>query len=232
MSIQHARMLEVVVPAGRHGLAGDLAIPDDATGVVVFAHGSGSSRASPRNRAVAAALVDDGFATLLFDLLTPEEERADRATRHFRFDVSLLAERMVHVIEWVARSDYLCSLPIGLFGASTGAAAALIAAARLRTISAVVSRGGRPDLAMDELADVECPTLLVVGGADTEVLALNRFALARMRAPALMHVVPDADHLFEEPRALREVVAVASAWFSQHLVGGRARTEPHELWNH
>lgn len=232
MSNQSPQSFEVSVPSGRHALTGILAIPAEPTGVVVFAHGSGSSRSSPRNQTVAAALVGDGFATLLFDLLTADEERDDRLTRRYRFDISLLAERMVHVIEWVERSAHLHSLPIGLFGASTGAAAALIAAARLRNISAVVARGGRPDLASDELADVECPTLFVVGGDDTEVLALNRFALARLRAPAKLHVVPGADHLFEEPRALREVVAAASAWFSQHLVGGRARTEPHELWTH
>jgi dienelactone hydrolase len=220
------RSIEIMIPAAGRSLAGELALPEEPTGLVVFAHGRGSSRASPRDQAVASALRDDGFATLLFDLLTPEEGEADRA----RFDLSLLAERLIAAVEWVERCEHASSLAIGLFGASTGAAAALSAAARLRNVSAVVSRGGRPDLAIDELPAVECPTLLIVGGADPEVLSLNQFALARLRAPARLHVVTAADHLFEEPRALREVVDVASAWFSQHLVGGRARAEPHELW--
>jgi putative phosphoribosyl transferase len=206
----------VTVDAADVGLTGDLSVPRGATGVVVFAHGSGSGRLSPRNRAVAGALVDDRFATLLFDLLTRGEEAAERRTHHLRFDIPLLASRLVGAVDWVARQGALRGLPIGLFGASTGAAAALIAATRT-PVRAVVSRGGRPDLAGDALARVHCPTLLIVGGADVEVLALNRRAMQRIPAPSAIHVVPHAGHLFEEPGALPEVVAVASQWFRDQL---------------
>jgi putative phosphoribosyl transferase len=210
----------VTVDAADVGLTGDLTVPPGATGVVVFAHGSGSSRLSPRNRAVAGALVHDGFATLLFDLLTRGEETAERSVpaphRHLRFDIPLLASRLVGAVDWVARQGALRELPIGLFGASTGAAAALIAATRT-AVRAVVSRGGRPDLAGDALARVRCPTLLIVGGADVEVIALNRHAMQRMPAPTAIHVVPHAGHLFEEPGALAEVVAVASQWLRDQL---------------
>lgn len=196
-------------------LIGDLTLPANAGGIVVFAHGSGSGRLSPRNRAVAHELVHGGFATLLFDLLTPEEEVAERYTRHLRFDIPLLANRLAGAIEWVHRQAELAELPIGLFGASTGAAAALIASTRT-DVAAVVSRGGRPDLAGVALARVSCPTLLIVGGADVEVLDLNRRAQQRMSAPTSLHIVVGAGHLFEEPGAMREVIALALGWFRAH----------------
>lgn len=197
-------------------LTGDLTVPPQASGIVVFAHGSGSGRLSPRNRTVAQSLVDGGLATLLFDLLTRDEEVAERHTRHLRFDIPLLAGRLVGAVEWVSRQDRIASLPVGLFGASTGAAAALIAATRT-DVAAVVSRGGRPDLAGDALPRVRCPTLFIVGGADVDVLELNRRAMRKLTAPAELHIVPGAGHLFEEPGALREVIDVASQWFARHL---------------
>jgi pimeloyl-ACP methyl ester carboxylesterase len=209
--------LTVSVHARGVPLIGDLMIPSDASGVVVFAHGSGSSRTSPRNRRVAEVLNGAGFATLLFDLLTPAEEVAERYTRHLRFDIRLLATRMVGAIEWVQRHDELGALPIGLFGASTGAAAALIAATRTRGVSAIVSRGGRPDLAGDALAAVDQPTLLIVGSRDPDVLALNQAALARLNFSSTLHVVRGATHLFEEHGALEEVTEVATLWFRKHL---------------
>ena len=211
----------VVIHADRIALAGDLAVPPHATGLVVFAHGSGSSRLSPRNRGVARALVRTGFATLLFDLLAPEEAHAERYTHHLRFDVDLLARRLVATLGWVARQGALAALPVGLFGASTGAAAALIAASRA-DVAAVVSRGGRPDLAGTALDEVGAPTLLVVGGNDVQVLELNRAALAHLGDDSRLHVVPGAGHLFEEPGALDEVTRVAETWFLRHL--GPART--------
>jgi dienelactone hydrolase len=214
----------VSVVAGGVVLTGDLTVPPHPGGIVVFAHGSGSGRLSPRNRAVACSLVEGGFATLLFDLLTRDEEIAERYTRHLRFDIRLLAERLVGAIQWVNRQDRLAMLPIGLFGASTGAAAALIAATRA-TVGAVVSRGGRPDLAGDALPRVRCPTLLIVGGADVEVLELNRRAMQAMSALALLHIVPRAGHLFEEPGALREVTAAALEWFREHLGTARWREQ-------
>jgi putative phosphoribosyl transferase len=197
------------------GLDGALDLPSGAaTGIVLFAHGSGSSRFSPRNEAVAEELRRAGFATLLFDLLT-EAEAADRANI---FDIALLAERLVLATQWVAGTKPTQGLAVGYFGASTGAAAALVAAARLGPqIAAVVSRGGRPDLAGGALAHVAAPTLLIVGGADHEVLALNRAALARLRCPAKLAVVPGATHLFEEPGALEGVTRLAGAWFRRHL---------------
>jgi pimeloyl-ACP methyl ester carboxylesterase len=224
--------IQVHIPIGRVLLTGDLVVPASPAGIILFAHGSGSSRRSVRNRAVAEELVHDGFATLLFDLLTREEELSERETRHLRFDIALLSDRLIGAIEWIERHDPTATLPVGLFGASTGAAAALIAAARLRNISAVVSRGGRPDLAEDELEDVTSPTLLIVGAEDRVVVELNRRALERMTAPAELYLVQGATHLFEEPGALDEVIDAASMWFQRHLIGGRARTEPHELWGH
>jgi dienelactone hydrolase len=206
----------VTVHAGDVALTGDLTVPPGASGIVIFAHGSGSSRLSPRNRAVADSLVSDGLATLLFDLLTRDEEAAERTTRHLRFDIPLLASRLIGAVAWVTRQPALRRLPIGLFGASTGAAAALIAATRA-DVRAVVSRGGRPDLAGDALSRVRCPTLLIVGGADVEVIELNRRAMKRMPASTAIHIVPHAGHLFEEPGALAEVVEVASRWFRKHL---------------
>jgi putative phosphoribosyl transferase len=232
MRAEEVMEIQVHIPTSRVMLTGDLVVPARASGIIVFAHGSGSSRRSPRNRAVAEELVHDGFATLLFDLLTHEEELSERDTRHLRFDIPLLADRLLGAIEWIERHDLIATLPVGLFGASTGAAAALIAAARLRNISAVVSRGGRPDLAEDELENVTSPTLLIVGGEDRVVVELNRRALERMTAPAELYIVQGATHLFEEPGALDEVIDAASMWFQRHLIGGRARTEPHELWGH
>jgi putative phosphoribosyl transferase len=209
----------VAVHAGHVVLTGDLSLPAHRPlGVIVFAHGSGSSRLSPRNARVAQTLVTDGFATLLFDLLTQDEEIAERVTRHLRFDIGLLAARLQGALAWVEHHAELRGLPIGLFGASTGAAAALIAAAHDRRVRAVVSRGGRPDLAGHVLPRIVCPTLLVVGGRDRDVLVLNRAALSRMSGPCALHVVPDATHLFEEAGALAEVTRVASAWFREHLV--------------
>jgi putative phosphoribosyl transferase len=205
---------EVEVDVGPVRLAGHLTVPHGATGVVVFAHGSGSSRHSPRNRAVAAALVDAGLGTLLFDLLTPHEE-VDRATV---FDVELLAGRLVRVTRWLRTQPACAGLPIGYFGASTGAAAALWAAAEPDAdIAAVVSRGGRPDLARARLARVTAPTLLIVGGRDSVVLELNREAQARMRCENDLAVVPGATHLFGEPGALQHVAQLAGRWFVTHL---------------
>ncbi len=205
---------EVVIPP--LGLAGTLAVPTTALGLVVFAHGSGSSRFSPRNTAVAQALNDRGFATLLFDLLTTREE-ADRANV---FDISLLAERLVEVVQWLGRQEStIANLPLGLFGASTGAAAALVAAARLPgRIGAVVSRGGRPDLAGDALPMVRAPTLLIVGGADFGVIELNEAALDQLRAPKALQIVEGATHLFPEPGAMDAVIDHASRWFNRYLV--------------
>ena len=208
----------VSIAAGERRLAADLDVPEGAKGVVVFAHGSGSGRESPRNRSVARALWDGGLATLLLDLLTPEEDAEDQRTRRLRFDVALLGERVVAAIDWLAGEDELAELPVGCFGASTGAAAALVAAAaRPWKVGAVVSRGGRPDLAGDALPVVRAPTLLIVGGADTEVLALNRDAAARMRPAPAIEVVPGAGHLFSEPGALERVGELALSWFSTRL---------------
>ena len=208
----------VSIAAGERRLAADLDVPEGAKGVVVFAHGSGSGRESPRNRSVARALWDGGFATLLLDLLTPEEDAEDQRTRRLRFDVALLGERVVAAIDWLAGKDELAELPVGCFGASTGAAAALLAAAaRPGKVGAVVSRGGRPDLAGDALPGVRGPTLLIVGGEDTEVLALNRDAAARMRPAPAIEVVPGAGHLFSEPGALERVGELALSWFSTRL---------------
>jgi len=196
-------------------LQADLRLPVGARGLVVFAHGSGSSRFSPRNRQVARALVGAGFATLLMDLLT-EVEAADRAKV---FDIDLLADRLTGAIDWTADQRELATLPVGLFGASTGAAAALAAAAaRPARVQAVVSRGGRPDLAGDALAAVAAPTLLIVGGRDDVVLDLNRQARRRLRAPSELAIVPGATHLFEEPGALEKVTALTIGWFERGLV--------------
>jgi pimeloyl-ACP methyl ester carboxylesterase len=190
--------------------------------VVVFAHGSGSGRFSPRNRAVAQVLVQSGLATLLADLLTPEEEAEDMRTARLRFDVPMLGRRVVGAIDWLAREAEIGDLPVGCFGSSTGAAAALIAAAeRPERVAAVVSRGGRPDLAGPWLPRVRAPALLIVGGHDTEVIRLNRQAQAQMRAPSELAVVPGAGHLFEEPGALAQVAALARDWFVRHMPARR-----------
>jgi putative phosphoribosyl transferase len=208
------------VPARGVTLAGTLTVPTPAHGVVVFAHGSGSGRFSPRNRAVAGELVDASLATLLIDLLTNEEEVEDVKTAHLRFDVELLADRVVSAVDWLSTEADLADLPVGCFGASTGAAAALIAAAdRPQRIGAVVSRGGRPDLAGDDLQRVEALTLLIVGGRDTEVIRLNQQAQALLGAESDLVIVPGAGHLFEEPGALERVAALARDWFLRCLGG-------------
>jgi putative phosphoribosyl transferase len=198
-------------------LPGDLARPAAGGGVVLFAHGSGSSRHSPRNRTVAGRLQRAGFGTLLLDLLTADEEELDRRSRELRFDIGLLARRLVGAVDWLA-DRFGGERRMGLFGASTGAAGALVAAAeRPDRVAAVVSRGGRPDLAGEALGRVTAPTLLIVGGADPQVLALNRQAAGRLAAEHRLEVVPGAGHLFEEPGALDEVTRLAAAWFSDHL---------------
>jgi dienelactone hydrolase len=199
-------------------LDGDLITPADAAGVVVFAHGSGSSRHSPRNRMVAARLQEAGYATLLMDLLTPEEDEVDSRTRQFRFDIPRLASRLTGAIRWLSDRPDTAEMPVALFGASTGAAAALIAAAEVPDhVQLVISRGGRPDLAGDALPRVQAPTLLIVGGRDLEVLDLNKAAAAQLRGPVEIAVVPGATHLFEERGALDRVVELAVGALRQHL---------------
>ncbi len=208
----------VWVPVGPVTLEGDLGIPEGAKGIVVFAHGSGSSRRSPRNRFVAQMLRQGGLATLLFDLLTQEEEVMDMWSGHLRFNIGLLADRLVGVTDWVVRNQDTQKLRVGYFGASTGAAAALVAAAdRPGAVSAVVSRGGRPDLAGPALPHVKAPTLLIVGGADVPVITLNEEALAKLRVEKRLVIVPGATHLFEEPGALEEVARLALDWFDRYL---------------
>ena len=208
----------VHIRAGDADLMGDLVVPDRAVGVVLFAHGSGSSRFSARNRFVAETLQIRGFATLLLDLLTAGEEAADERTGLFRFDIQLLAGRLVAAVDWLTSEPLTSRLPIGIFGASTGAAAALVAASRRPgQTAAVVSRGGRPDLAGPALPLVNAPTLLIVGSADTDVLRLNRQALAQMRGDVVLELVPGATHLFEEPGALDQVADLASGWFAHWL---------------
>jgi pimeloyl-ACP methyl ester carboxylesterase len=213
-----SELRSLTLPLDDVTLAGDLSIPPAARGLVVFAHGSGSGRFSPRNRAVAEELVNSGLATLLMDLLTPEEEAEDRRTAQLRFDVQLLGERVIGTIDWLASDPDLGELPFGCFGASTGAAAALIAAAeRPQRLAALVSRGGRPDLAAHSLPRVRAPTLLIVGGRDGEVIRLNRVAQSRLVIESRLVIVPGAGHLFEEPEALGKVAALASDWFLAQL---------------
>ena len=198
-------------------LGATLGMPPIVHGAVIFAHGSGSSRHSERNRFVARALHERGFATLLMDLLTVEEERVDEVTRELRFDIALLASRLAEATDWAEGQPSLADLPVGYFGASTGAGAALLAAAGDTRIAAVVSRGGRPDLAGEALSRVHAPTLLIAGSRDTVVLDLNRRAAAQMRAPVEIAIVPAATHLFPEPGALEAVARLAGDWFTQHL---------------
>jgi len=217
-----AEIVMLQIPAGEVTLAGDLEIPKNARGLVLFAHGSGSSRRSPRNQAVAEVLRNAGLATLLFDLLTPDEEIEDAYTGHLRFDIGLLSRRLALVTKEIADDPYSRNLSIGYFGASTGGAAALRAAAALgTTIGAVVSRGGRPDLAGEALTYVKAPTLLIVGERDEEVLRLNEGAYEELQCEKSLAIVPRATHLFQEPGTLEEVARLAAEWFTKHL---RART--------
>jgi putative phosphoribosyl transferase len=212
-----ATAVELAVDGVR--LEGDLTLPDDALGAVLFAHGSGSSRHSPRNRHVAGVLQDSQLATLLLDLLSAEEEALDARTAQLRFDIVLLAERLVRAADWLSSRSETQGLSIGCFGASTGAAAALIVAAeRPDDVGAVVSRGGRPDLAGDALERVRAPTLLIVGALDTQVIELNREALRRLPGPTRLELVPGASHLFPEPGALERVALLARDWFVEHLI--------------
>jgi len=214
----------VTVPTRDGPLEGTLTVPANARGIILFAHGSGSSRFSPRNRYVAQVLRDGGLATLLIDLLSPAEEQVDDVTRHLRFDIPMLADRLVDTIDWLAQEPQTSALPVGLFGASTGGGAALVAAAeRPRRVGAVVSRGGRPDLAGDALPRVETPTLLLVGGDDAPVIELNEAARARMQADVRLEIVPGATHLFEEPGTLEAVAQHALEWFQRHLAAMPAR---------
>jgi len=216
---------EIAVPAGRVELAADFSLPEHATGLVVFAHGSGSSRRSPRNRRVAGVLNYGGIATILIDLLTAEEEAIDVRTAELRFNINLLIRRLTAITDWVAGQPDLKSLGIGYFGASTGAAAALAAAAeRPEAVRAVVSRGGRPDLAGAALSQVLAPTLFIVGGDDPLVLLLNREAIAQLphKTERRLEIIPGATHLFEEPGALDIVAVLARDWFQKHLKAGSA----------
>lgn len=219
MPVSHdLRVEQVRIPVGAVTLDGDLVIPDHPRGLIVFAHGSGSSRHSPRNRAVAEALQAAGFATLLLDLLSPAEERVDAVAGGYRFDIDLLSSRLSRVVGWAKADPDVIGLHLGLFGASTGAAAALRTAAdRPGEVEAVVSRGGRPDLAWDVLPGVHAPTLLIVGGRDTPVIHLNREAARRLACEHQTVLVPGASHLFEEPGTLEQVEKHAVEWFARHL---------------
>lgn len=208
----------IVIPVAEGQIEADLRVPDHATGLVIFAHGSGSSRFSSRNRSVAGALESNAFGTLLLDLLTREEESDDVRTREYRFDIGLLGQRVVLATDWTQDRPDLRHLPIGYFGASTGAAAALIGAAtRPGVVHAVVSRGGRPDLAEEALPQVKAPTLLIVGGDDEPVIGMNRDAMRQLQTVAELEIVPGATHLFEEAGTLERVTDLASGWFHRHL---------------
>ena len=211
-------MNEVEIRAARAVLSGNLNIPKDASALVFFAHGSGSSRHSPRNQFVARTLNGAGLGTLLFDLLTSEEEAIDMQTRELRFNIHLLAERLVHATKWAKEQEQTRDLHVGYFGSSTGGAAALVAAIEVpQEVRAVVSRGGRPDLAGEALPKVQTPTLLIVGGNDDVVIELNEQARDRMRCEVKLEIIPGATHLFEEPGALEKVATLASDWFVAHL---------------
>ena len=216
----------VQIPAGRARLDGDLAISDNPAGIVLFAHGSGSSRFSPRNRHVAGILQAAGLATLLMDLLTPQEEQVDALSGHLRFDIGLLADRLLLATDWVRSQHEMQNVAIGYFGASTGGGAALVAAAeRSELVRAVVSRGGRPDLAGAALARVQAPTLLIVGGRDLPVIDMNQTALRQLQGECRMDIVPGATHLFEEPGALDRVADLARGWFLRYLKSPDKRPE-------
>jgi putative phosphoribosyl transferase len=211
-------MNEVQLQTGRAVLSGNLTIPENSVALVLFAHGSGSSRHSPRNQFVARTLNDFGLATLLFDLLTPDEEATDMYTREHRFNIGLLAERLVHATKWAKQQEQTRNLRVGYFGSSTGAAAALVAAAEIsQYVGAIVSRGGRPDLAGDALPKVQTPTLLIVGRNDDIVIELNEMARDQMRCEVKLEIVPGATHLFEEPGALEKVAKLATDWFVNHI---------------
>jgi putative phosphoribosyl transferase len=208
----------VKIPTEKVVVEGDLTLPEQCTGIVVFAHGSGSSRHSPRNKHVAKLLQDANIATLLMDLLTIEEEAVDMFTAQLRFDINLLAGRLEGATDWVGENNMTRNLHVGYFGASTGAAAALVAAAKRQSVvKAVVSRGGRPDLAFESLPKVKAPTLLIVGGDDEPVIGMNREAMQKMKTECKLVIVPGATHLFEEPDKLDEVAELARDWFLRHL---------------
>lgn len=211
---------DIEIPAGNVQLNGELIIPEGATGIVLFAHGSGSSRHSPRNQFVARVIREGGIGTLLFDLLTREEESVDIYTRHLRFDIRLLAERLIDATRWLEKESDTRDLNVGYFGSSTGGGAALVAAAELGAdVKAVVSRGGRPDLAGAALPKVTAPTLLIVGERDEPVIEMNEKALAQLNCEKELKIVPNATHLFEEPGTLEEVARLATEWFKRHLSG-------------
>jgi dienelactone hydrolase len=216
-------MIEVQIQAGRAILPGNLHLRQGTGALVLFAHGSGSSRHSPRNQLVARTLNDAGLATLLFDLLTPDEEAIDMQTRELRFNIHLLAERLVHATKWARQQPETRDLRIGYFGSSTGGAAALVAAVDIpQDVGAVVSRGGRPDLADEALPKVQAPTLLIVGGDDDIVIELNEQARDRMRCEVKLEIIPSATHLFEEPGTLEKVATLASDWFAKHIGSDRS----------
>lgn len=218
MQPKQAISSEIQIPLSPVTLDGNLIVPTEATGIVLFAHGSGSSRHSPRNKFVAETIRKAGLGTLLFDLLTPDEEAIDIQTRHLRFDIGMLAERLVKTAKWVLAQKNTSDLRIGFFGASTGGGAALVAAAKLGIeAGAVVSRGGRPDLAGDALSRVTAPTLLIVGEYDDVVIQLNREAFDQLKCEKRLDIVPKATHLFEEPGALEEAARLATDWFVEHL---------------
>lgn len=225
MTLQEQKLVHV--SAGAVVLEGNLHLPPHAGGLVLFAHGSGSSRHSPRNRFVAEQLQQAGLATLLIDLLTAEEEMADRVTGHLRFDIPLLAQRLGYVTDWLKQNPATRALKIGYFGASTGAGAALLAAAyHPEEVAAIVSRGGRPDLAGDALARVKAPTLLIVGAEDPQVIRLNQTALAQIPGEKRLTIIPGAGHLFEEPGTLEQVARLARLWFKQYLISAAAHLNP------
>ena len=214
---------DVFIPLGKTHLEGELIIPREACGIVLFAHGSGSSRHSRRNKYVARTLHDSSMGTLLFDLLTQEEEQEEKYTRHLRFDIALLAKRLSYVTNWIRKQEDIQNLPIGYFGSSTGAAAALVAAAELKgQVAVVVSRGGRPDLAGESLPKVMAPTLLIVGGRDEQVISLNWEAYRVLSCEKRVEIVDRATHLFEEPGALENVASLARTWFDEELIRKQA----------
>ncbi|MGZ4971592.1 MAG: dienelactone hydrolase family protein [Limisphaerales bacterium] len=214
----HALDSEIAIEVDGHTLEGELIVPDNANGIVIFAHGSGSSRYSPRNQFVARTIRHSGNGTLLFDLLTNEEEAIDQYTGELRFNIPLLANRLVQTATWLREQPQMDQFGIGFFGSSTGGGAALVAAAKIGSdVDAIVSRGGRPDLAADFLPKVKCPTLLLVGQLDDVVITMNEQALARLRCPKELRIIPGATHLFEEPGTLEQVASEAAGWFQTYL---------------